>query len=250
MLYLVVACVFLCDEQGAQEAERILYRTLAARVSYDPTARRTLNHVRLKSNMLHSVHVARERLSRAIEFFGGIGQMAAYDPLHQCIGLINLAANHLVEGDFEEAYAHCDRAHELIQSETSVTFTRPDILATNLTLAMYLSGRLTVTEALEAAQSTWRASAANNDAPLLASNVAYYLAHLKQYGDGVDLLDPLFKELLNRPSSLRIPAPTRISLATIWPVACSCPAACTMLGTSGAQSRLLSPSLWVRWLPT
>jgi len=86
-----------------------------------------------------------------------------------------------------------------MQSEGSVTFTRPDILATNFTLAMYLCGRLTVAEALQAAQSAWRASAANNDAPLLASNVAYYLAHLKQYGDGVDLLDPLFKELLNRP---------------------------------------------------
>jgi tetratricopeptide (TPR) repeat protein len=198
-LYLVVACVFLCDEKGAQDSERILYRTLAARVAYDPTARRTLNHVRLKSNMLHSIHVARERLSRAIEFFEGAGQMAAYDPVHQCIGLINLAANHIVEGEFEEACAHCQRAHELIQSEASVTFTRPDILASNLTLALYLCGRLTATEALEAGQATWRASAANNDAPLLASNVAYYLARLNRHGDGIKILDPIFKELMNRP---------------------------------------------------
>ncbi len=199
MLYLVVACVFLCDEDGAQEAERILYRTLATRVNYDPTARRTLNHVRLKSNMLHSVQVARERLTKAIEFFSGIGQMAVYDPLHQCIGLVNLAANHLVEGDFEQAYAHCLRAHDLMQSETSISFTRPDIFATNLTLAMYLCGRLTVTEALEAAQSAWQASAPNNDAALLASNVAYYLAHLKRYAEGVNLLEPVFQELMSQP---------------------------------------------------
>jgi len=137
MVYLTVACVFLSDAAGAQDAERELYRTLAARVSFDPTARRTVNHVRLKSNMLHSVQVARERLSRAIEFFSGVGEMAVYDPVHQCIGLVNLAANHIVEGEFEDAFAICQQANALIQSETSVTFARPDIVVTNLTLAGY-----------------------------------------------------------------------------------------------------------------
>jgi tetratricopeptide (TPR) repeat protein len=200
MVYLTVACVFLGDEAGAQDAERELYRTLSARVSFDPTARRTVNHVRLKSNMLHSVQVARERLSRAIEFFGGFGDVATYDPEHQYIGLVNLAANHIVEGEFEDAFAICQQANALIQSESSVIFARPDILISNLTLAGHLSGHLSLTDALEMAQSVWHAYGDNNDSPLLGSNVAYYLARQGRYSEVVELVEPIFNDLLNRPS--------------------------------------------------
>jgi hypothetical protein len=120
--------------------------------------------------------------------------------VHQCIGLVNLAANHIVEGEFEDAFAICQQANALIQSETSVTFARPDILVTNLTLAGYLSGHLSVTEALDAARSVWHAAGDTNDSPLLGSNVAYYLARQKRYVEAVEFLEPLFKDLLSRPS--------------------------------------------------
>lgn len=200
MIYRVVACVFLGDEAEARDVERRLYENLATRVAFDPTARRTVNHLRLKANMLHSVHVARERLNKAIEFFGGVGSGAEYDPVHQCIGLVNLAANHLVEGEFEQALAACYKASVVVEMEKSVTFERADILATNMTLAAFLCGRLCATEAREAARNILTSSHANNDAFLLTSNVAYYLAHETRHGEAIELLRPLFQELRTQSS--------------------------------------------------
>jgi hypothetical protein len=195
MLYLVVAHVFRGDEAHAKEAENALYRSLAKRVSFDSTARRSLNHLRLKSNMLHSTHVARERLQKAIEFFAGVGDGAVYDPIHQCIGLANLAANCLINGEPENAFSACSQANHVIQQEPAITFSRPDILATNLTLAAYLTGQLTLPEASEAAQSIWRTGCTSNDAPLLVSNIAYYLALEARHEEVVDRLTPLFADL-------------------------------------------------------
>jgi hypothetical protein len=195
MLYRVVAHIFRGDEAHAKEAENLLYRSLAKRVSFDPTARRSLNHIRLKANMLHSTNVARERLQKAIEFFAGLGEGAVYDPIHQCIGLVNLAANCLSNGEFESAFSACNQANGLIQQEPSVTFARPDILATNLTLAAHLTGRLSATEASEAAQSILQTASENNDAPLLVSNIAYYLAQGARHQEAVERLTPIFTDL-------------------------------------------------------
>ena len=52
MMYRVVAEVFLSDEGGAKEVERLLYKTLAKRIYFDATSLRTLNHLRLKANMI------------------------------------------------------------------------------------------------------------------------------------------------------------------------------------------------------
>jgi tetratricopeptide (TPR) repeat protein len=198
MLYLTVANVFLGDEEGAKEAERALYQNLASRVGFDPTARVTVNHLRLKSDMLHSAHVARERLREAIEFFSGSANAATYDPVHQCIGLANLAANHLAEGEFDEAFSVCQQANALLERERAVTFGRPDILLTNLTLAAYLSGRLTASDALDAAQVLLGAAGGSNDAPLLATNVAFYLARERRYDEAIALLAPVFQKLVDR----------------------------------------------------
>lgn len=196
MIYRVVASVFLADEQQAHDSERALYRELSRRATYDFTARRTINHLRLKSNMLHSVHVARERLQQAIEFFGGIGEGATLDPVHQAVGLVNLAANYVVEGEYEQAFVACHRAEAVLQSEPAMTFPRPDILLTNMVVSGYLSGNVTAADALDTATSTWRTFGRNNDGPLLAANVGYFLAMLGRHEDVVKQLEPVFRGLV------------------------------------------------------
>jgi hypothetical protein len=73
-------------------------------------------------------------------------------------------------------------------------------LVNNLTLAGYLCGRLSETEALDTARSVWQVSGANNDGPLLLSNVAYYLARQRRHVEAVELLQTFFENLLGRPS--------------------------------------------------
>lgn len=195
MIYRVVSCVFLGDELQARDLERALYRDLSRRAAYDSTARRTINHLRLKSNMLHSAHVARARLEDAIEFFGGAPTL---DPVHQAIGLVNLAANYLVEAEYEHAFAACQRAETLIQGHPTLAFPRVDILLTNLTISAYLSGHLSAVDALDAASSIWRTFGPNNDAPLLAANKGYFLARLGRFDEAVQALEPIYRDLLAR----------------------------------------------------
>lgn len=195
MLYLTVACVFLGDEPGASEAERVLYEALSRRVSFDSTARRAINHVRLKSNMLHSAQVARERLRNAVAYFSGAEHVESYDPVHMYIGLVNLAANHVVEGEFDAANTCCHQAIELMGEERSVIFPREDILATNLTVAAYLDGQLDESEALRAALAIRESYRDSNDSPLHAANVGFYLARQGRYGEAIALLAPVFEHI-------------------------------------------------------
>ena len=195
MLYTVVAYIFLGDVEAASQTETALLRKLRGRLKFDPAAEQTVNHCRLKANMLHTSVVARQRLQDAVAFFGPLAGGAPADPVHYYIGLVNLSANYICDGDFESAFGLAVRANQVVRESPAFSFPRRDILGNNLILSAVLYGRLTAKKAAESMQKMIRTVSPSNDTTLLKSNLAWLHALTGDYKTAAQYLEPVFHSL-------------------------------------------------------
>ncbi len=194
MLYLVVAQTYLSKEDEAKQTEAKLYKELTKRITFDDHAKRSLNHLRLKANMLNSSEVAAKRILDAINFFNGQDSADVYDPIYQFIGFVNLSANKLQSGKFLDAFDCTNQAEKIVRTEVGLTFPRYDILLSNMAISGYLSRKLELKNAKDLLIATLNSPQRKKD-PLFVNNYGYILALEGNFTEAIEIIKPVFYAL-------------------------------------------------------
>ena len=142
----------------------------------DPWAFFGLNILRRRSECLHSLPVANERLLKALDFFGANEPECSRHPIQFYYTLNNLVGNLIVSGRFDEALKKSLILENLIKLHSSVPWPSLEIATNNTILAHYYSGILKADEASKLMSQIVKYSSEAGDAVLLQNNLAVLLA--------------------------------------------------------------------------
>jgi hypothetical protein len=162
----------------ARQLEADLTATYWGRRHVDPWVLHALNVLRRRSECLHSLPVATQRLESAISYFGPAdGGALPRHPLQYYYTLTNLIGNQLASGRFAVAGLRAMELEELIRNYQSLPWPLPEIAANNSVLARYLAGTIDVSTAEALLTKVAQGSLEAGDRLLLQNNCAVLMVH-------------------------------------------------------------------------
>jgi hypothetical protein len=170
-----------------EEARRLEAQLTAKyweRRQIDPWALHALNVLRRRSECLHSLPTATQRLESAIAYFGpATKDSVPRHPLQYYYTLTNLIGNQLAGARFGEALTSALLLEELIGRSPSLSWPAPEVAANNAVLARYLAEDLDVATARELLLKVTSNSNEAGDRILLQNNCAILSIHAGQLSE-------------------------------------------------------------------
>jgi hypothetical protein len=145
----IISLVQLNSMDEALRLEEDLTKYYYARRKVDPWTLYALNVLRRRSEPLHRLPVATQRLENALEFFGSLHSNAM--PRHSIqyyYALNNLVANLLASARFDDASRHATELDELV-NKYPLPWPSLEVPANNFVLAGFLSGKLSAEIAVQ-----------------------------------------------------------------------------------------------------
>lgn len=199
---LVVALAETNRYEEAGFLEEALTKYYANRKNLDPWALYSLNCLRRRSECLHQLVPARNRLQSALAYFGPaqIGTVARH-PLQYYCTLTNLVSNLIASGLFAEATMRGAELQSLIQSGLGHAWPSLEIAANNAVLAAYLAGQLELPSAINLMQQIDEHRDGLGDRLLVRNNHAVLLIHAGHIAEGRAILDTIWSELRAAPTA-------------------------------------------------
>lgn len=162
--------------EQALELEEKLTAYYFQRRQTDPWALLGLNILRRRSECLHTLPVANDRLVKALTFFGtGDPDYLPRHPIQFYYTLNNLVGCLIARGRFEEASNRALSLEDLIKQHPSIPWPLLEIATNNSILAHYYSGKLTAKEALKLISQIVKQTSETGDTVLLQNNLAVFL---------------------------------------------------------------------------
>ena len=191
----MVSLVQLNATEEALRLEEDLTKYYYARRKVDPWTLYALNVLRRRSEPIHRLPVATQRLESALEFFGPLhSNELPRHPIQYYYTLNNLVANLLASARFDEA---CRRAAELddLVNRYPLPWPSLEIPVNNYVLAGFLSGKLSAEAAVQMMSKVQADPPASGDAILIANNYAVLLLQTGQAGEAERRLDACYRML-------------------------------------------------------
>lgn len=175
---LIVALTETDRHDEAAQLEEALTKYYGSRRTLDPWALYGLNCLRRRSECLHQLVPARNRLQSALAYFGPAttGKLPRH-PLQYYYTLVNLVSNLIASGSFAEATIRGAELRTLLQGHTSFNWPSMEIAANNLILASYLAGELPLPVATDLMRQIEENRNGIGDQILINNNLAVLLIH-------------------------------------------------------------------------
>lgn len=174
----------------ARQLEADLTASYWDRRHVDPWVLHALNVLRRRSECLHSLPVATQRLESAVSYFGPAdGETLPRHPLQYYYTLTNLIGNQLASGRFAEASARAVELEEMIRHYQSLRWPQPEIAANNSVIARYLAGAIDAATAAELLIKVAQGSAESGDRLLLQNNCAVLMVRTGRINEARSTLE-------------------------------------------------------------
>jgi hypothetical protein len=178
--------ISLVEINAMEEAARLeegLTKFYYARRRVDPWALYALNVLRRRSEPLHRLQVATQRLENALEFFGSLhSNDLPRHPIQYYYSLNNLVANLLASARFEDAVRRAAELDALVNRHP-LPWPSLEIPVNNFVLAGFLSGKLSAEMAIRILSQVQVEPPTSGDSLLIANNHAVLLVHVGQVDD-------------------------------------------------------------------
>jgi hypothetical protein len=183
------------DEARATEGD--IERQLLERARYDRDAAVCLHIQNRRAGAVNSPDIAEVRIGEAVGFFSRETPDTVRHRLELFRSLTNLAASQIRLGKDAEAYVHARHAESLaVDSPDAVR--RLDVLANNVVLAGYRSGKMELSQAVARQQQIIESPEGSDDKFLQRCNYAAYLLLDSRDADAEQELETLGDELHDR----------------------------------------------------
>ncbi len=180
----------------AVELEEALTKYYGARRTLDPWALFGLNCLRRRSECLHHLVPARNRLESALAYFGPApGAALPRHPLQYYYTLSNLVANLIANGAFAAATVRGAELERLVQHHPNYEWPGLEVAANNSILAAYLAKTLPLPEAVELLRKIDDHRTEIGDRLLIENNLAVLLALAGRADDAGNILEGAMKRL-------------------------------------------------------
>ncbi|HEX3799681.1 MAG TPA: hypothetical protein VH413_13370 [Verrucomicrobiae bacterium] len=190
--------ISLVEINAMEEASRLeedLTKYYYARRRVDPWALYALNVLRRRSEPLHRLPVATQRLENALEFFGSFhSNDLPRHPIQYYYTLNNLVANLLASARFEDAVRRAEELDALVNRH-ALPWPSLEIPINNFVLAGFLSGKLSAEMAVRILSQVQIEPPTSGDSLLIANNYAVLLAHAGQVEDAKRRLQDCYRLL-------------------------------------------------------
>lgn len=164
-----------------EEARRLEAQITAKyweRRQIDPWALHALNVLRRRSECLHSLPTATQRLESAVAYFGpATKDSLPRHPIQYYYTLTNLTGNQLAGARFDEALTSALLLEKLISRHPSLPWPAPEVAANNAVLARYLAEDLDIATARDLLLKVTSNSNEAGDRILLQNNCAVLSIH-------------------------------------------------------------------------
>jgi hypothetical protein len=179
--------------EEAVHLEEDLTKYYYARRRVDPWALYALNVLRRRSEPLHRLPVATQRLENALEFFGSLHSTdLPRHPIQYYYSLNNLVANLLASARFDDAARRAAELDALVNRH-ALPWPSLEIPVNNFVLAGFLSSKLSAEMAVRIMSKVQLEPPASGDGLLIANNYAVLLAHVGQVNDAKRRLEDCYK---------------------------------------------------------
>lgn len=188
----------LVEINATEEAARLeeeLTKYYYARRRVDPWALYALNVLRRRSEPLHRLPVATQRLENALEFFGSLhSNDLPRHPIQYYYTLNNLVANLLASARFEDAGRRAAELDALVNRH-ALPWPSLEVPVNNFVLAAFLGGKLSAELAVRVLSEVQSEPPTSGDGLLIANNYAVLLAHAGQVDDAKRRLQDCYRQL-------------------------------------------------------
>ncbi|MDQ2975681.1 MAG: hypothetical protein M3R69_09765 [Acidobacteriota bacterium] len=182
----------------ARQLEASLTASYWERRHVDPWALHALNVLRRRSECLHSLPTATQRLESALAYFGPTAnETVPRHPIQYYFTLTNLIGNQLASGRFDEALSSALRLEELIRRYTSLPWPGPEIAANNSVLARYLASNIDVNTSADLLLRVTKNSNEAGDRILLQNNSSVLLVRAGRIPEAREIMEDAFTSLRN-----------------------------------------------------
>jgi tetratricopeptide (TPR) repeat protein len=187
------------DKASGLELEGRIRQFLSRRASYDPAADDAAYILDRCAGALHVPDRALWMNRYAVEHFQpDPGQTVVRRPVEYYRCLINLGANALLNGEYEEATEAHRKLDDLISSYAAGVFPRLDYPLMNALLLEHRMGRIEITEAVQRQRAIVKAHRVEGDPFYVENALAVYLALADSPHEALEIFDRLLEELQSR----------------------------------------------------
>lgn len=191
----IISLVELNEMEEAGRLEESLTKYYYARRRVDPWALYALNVLRRRSEPLHRLPVATQRLENALDFFGPLhASELPRHPIQYYYALNNVIANLLASARFEDAFRRAAELDELV-NRYALPWPSLEIPVNNHVLAGFLSGKLSAEVAVQMMSKVQVDPPASGDAVLIANNYSVLLLHVGRVDEARRRLEGCYKML-------------------------------------------------------
>ena len=199
---LIVALAETDRYQEASQLEEALTKYYGARRTLDPWALYGLNCLRRRSECLHHLVPARNRLQNALAYFGPttVGTLPRH-PLQYYYTLTNLVSNLIANGSFAEATVRGAELKALVQGHVSFHWPSLEVAANNSVLAGYLAGVLSLPAATDLMRQMEECLDGIGDQILINNNLAVLLIHGGELAQAQQILAVAQRQLVEMADS-------------------------------------------------
>ena len=187
------------DKEPALRLENEIRRILQERQAFDRAAEDALYTLDRLAGCTQRSDLALDMNQRAVRYFGSTNEQEVLRrPVEYYLSLLNLEANLIGRGSYEEALGEHRQIEELLEAYGSGAFPRVDYPMTNALLAEYRLGAVGIAEAVDR-QGQIVADYGVPDDPFFAENaLAVYFAIHGSYGRAIEIQEHLAAQLLGR----------------------------------------------------
>jgi len=199
---LLIALTETNHREEAGELEEALTRYYGTRRTLDPWALYSLNCLRRRSECLHQLIPARNRLESALAYFGPAtpGTLPRH-PLQYYYTLTNLVSNLIASGSFAEATVRGTELQLLVQANAAYHWPALEIAANNSILAGYLAGSIPLVSATKLMRLIDEQKEGLGDRMLIRNNLAVLLIHGGELTRAQEILSAAYDQLGDRTES-------------------------------------------------
>ena len=193
----------LIDKTPGRELEGKIRQLLWDRVSYDSAAKDDLYIMDRCSGSLYQTDIALVRNSEAAAYFAPAeGQTIIRRPLEYYRCLVNLGANYISNGRYDDAEKTYIKLETLIDKFSTIQFPRIDFARNNALLAAFRLDQCSASEAVERQKDIINNDGVDGD-PFYTSNaLSVYLCLDGRYGEAITIWDEIENLLRKRNESV------------------------------------------------
>lgn len=186
------------DKGAALALEDQLRTLLELRAAVDPSAIDDLYILDRCAAAVHEPEVARPNVQRAVDHFAPGGSETIRRPTQYYFALTNLAAEHILIGEFEQAREVFNVINRLVEDFEPGTFKKLEFALSNQLLAEFRLGIVDSTTAAQRQNEIVSAHASEDD-PFYPGNAwAVYEAFSGKMERSIEILDSLLETLSSR----------------------------------------------------